>query len=111
MADATDPLWQGSRGELIDRVHELEGLLAGVTRQLEDEQRRRAEELPTTLTLETRVPAELVALEDAIEAIAGRITNDVQSVNVDDLATLALAVANLAGAHDRMTPKPLSPIR
>lgn len=118
MANVNDALWSESRGELIDRIRELEGSgTAGVligrlraelaeARALIDDQAERLENLPT-VTLETACDSpELEALRAAAQSVAERIsTND--DLHPDELATLAGAASSLAVAHREFRPRPL----
>lgn len=124
MPDVTDLLWQESQGDLIDRVHELEGLLASTTRQLESVQRELAnarEELDTTypVTLaELKVPEHLAALDAATERLALDLSNAGAEADLwqhtdqgeTRLAVLASSINLVAAARDRLTPKPLPPL-
>jgi hypothetical protein len=65
MADAEDRLWKDDKAVLIDRVRELEGLLAGVTRQLEQAHRRVAD--PERL-LASRASRDAIAYAGTIDA-------------------------------------------
>lgn len=110
------------------RVRELEGLLAGCTRQLEQCQRELAEALdaleqqPLSELAEVQQPAHLAALEGAIAALAGAIRDAEgdafgelfempdRDAGETRLVMMARSVQTLAQAHQMVTPKPLPPI-
>lgn len=125
MPAVDDPLWgTHDRGALIDRVHELEGLLASTTRRLERTDRELAAALEpdsqdrASLLGEQVMPEHLVRLDNAIERLAIYLTgadgdNDLwlaSPAGESRLAVLANAIGNLAAARDRLTPRPL-PVR
>ncbi len=128
MADVNDPLWTThTQSDLIDRVRELEGLLAATTRQLESVQRELADatdalSTPMLELAEVETPAHLAEIDAAIARLAGWLGDDGET-GVDDLLVIvkdsgstaveliANAIASLAAARDRLSPKPLPPIR
>lgn len=125
MADTEDTLWGEDKSELIDRVHELEGLLASTTRRLEASQRDAAtlrdelDDLPTTELVIGEPPAHLARLDEAIARLAidlatGGSESDLwmhTDTSEPRLAILAAAIQSLAIARERLTPKPFPPIR
>lgn len=99
------------------REAELEGLCAGLTRQLEASQREavdlreQLDNLPTFELVETTPPAELAALATAAEAIGTRIAAELESLSPGEVLELADAAARIAGAHQALTPRPLPALR
>lgn len=114
MAALDDPLWASDKDELIDRIHELEGLLASTTRMLEACERELADERVLPTPLKPAEPAHLTRLDQAITRLAGLLCDD--GTHMDELwtpdgnheprvAVIADAVMTLASARDRLTPK------
>lgn len=116
-------------GDQHARVRELEGLLAGCTRQLEQCQRELAEALdaleqqPLSELVIGEQPAHLAALEGAIERLAGMV-RDAEGDAIGELfempdrdsgetrlELLAKGLRDISQAHQTVTPRPLPAIR
>lgn len=131
MANVNDALWSESRGELIDRIRELEGdgdttatigrLRAELAeaRALIDEQAD-ALERRSAVTLETLADApHLSRLDGALGVLAAMIDDDeegdilqaLDGTGETRLAVVASAIASLANARERLTPRPLPALR
>lgn len=96
MPSATDPLWQDSRGELIDRIHELEEHAAVLAA---------AQPIAGEVhTLEATVHPAASALDDAAIAIAARIVNGGDDLTPSDVSSLGYAAWCVAAAADNRQP-------
>lgn len=120
MADVADALWGTGEAGLIDRVRELEGLLAGTTAQLECKERELADATDHATVLEAElatrpIPGELQtievatspacsALDDAAIAIASRIVNGAADLDPGDVSSLGYAAWCVAAAADNRQP-------